>query len=459
MLQSINPFTGNIIRTWNENSPEEIGDILENSQKAFEFWRDVGMSYRSKRLLNLAGLLEKGKHHLAVEMAAEMGKPVMQGQSEIEKCAWVCRYYAENGPDFLADKSMESDADESYVCYQPLGLIYAVMPWNFPFWQLFRFAAPAVMAGNSFILKHSPNVSGCAMRIHDLFLEAGFPDGLAGVVFASEENVTEASRRIIADGKVKAVTLTGSGRAGRKVASEAGSSIKKCVLELGGSDPAIILEDADLGHAARESVFSRLINTGQNCIASKRFIVVESVYREFLSLLTGEMKARRMGNPMDVKTELGPLARYDLRDNLHRQVTRSIELGAKLILGGSIPDHPGAFYPSTVLTNCRSGMPVFDEETFGPVAAVCSVKDEGEAVEVANDSSFGLGASVYTRNTRRGERIALELNAGACFVNSYVRSDPRLPFGGIGNSGFGRELSQDGMFEFMNRKTIFIMKG
>ncbi len=459
MLQSINPFTGKIIKSWNENSSKEIGDTLEKSQKAFEFWRDMGMSYRSKRLLNLAGLLETGKHHLAVEMAAEMGKPVTQGQSEIEKCAWVCRYYAENGPDFLADKSMESDADESYVCYQPLGLIYAVMPWNFPFWQVFRFAAPAVMAGNSFILKHSPNVSGCATRIHDLFLEADFPDELAGVIFVSEENVAETSRKIITDERVKAVTLTGSESAGRAVASEAGSSIKKCVLELGGSDPAIILEDADLSHAARESVFSRLINTGQNCIATKRFIVVESVYREFISLLTGEMKARRMGNPMDVKTDLGPLARYDLRDNLSRQVKKSVELGAKLIIGGSIPEHSGAFYSTTVLSNCRRGMPVFDEETFGPVAAVCSVKDEGEAVEVANDSSFGLGASVYTRNTRRGERIALELNAGACFVNSYVRSDPRLPFGGIGNSGFGRELSQDGMLEFMNRKTIFIMKG
>ncbi|MCD4776016.1 MAG: NAD-dependent succinate-semialdehyde dehydrogenase [Candidatus Aegiribacteria sp.] len=457
MLQSINPFTGERIRSWNENTSEEILDILEKSQRAFEFWRDIGISYRSKRLLNLANLLESGKHHLAVEMAAEMGKPVEQGQSEIEKCALVCRYYAENGSDFLAEESIASDADISYVCYQPLGVIYAVMPWNFPFWQLFRFAAPAVMAGNSFILKHAPNVSGCSIRIRDLFREAEFPKGLIDVVLVSEENVHEVSSGIIADERVKAVTLTGSAKAGSAVALEAGSSIKKCVLELGGSDPAIILEDADLRDAARQTAFSRLINTGQNCIASKRFIVIESVYDEFLDLLIGEMKARKMGDPMKMKIDLGPMARYDLRDNLHRQVTKSIELGAKLVTGGRIPDHPGAFYPPTVLTGCRKGMPVFDEETFGPVAAVCSVKDEGEAVVIANDTSYGLGASVYTRNSRRGERIALELNAGACFVNSFVRSDPRLPFGGIGLSGFGRELSRSGMLEFMNCKTVYII--
>lgn len=457
MLQSINPFTGEVIRSWNESTSEEISDILEKSQRAFEFWRDIGMSYRSKRLLNLASLLESGKHHLAVEMAAEMGKPVEQGQSEIEKCALVCRYYAENGSDFLDDESIASGADISYVCYQPLGVIYAVMPWNFPFWQLFRFAAPAVMAGNSFILKHAPNVSGCAIRIRDLFREAEFPQGLVDIVLVSEENVHEVSSGIIADERIKAVTLTGSGKAGSAVALEAGSVIKKCVLELGGSDPAIILEDADLRDAATQTAFSRLINTGQNCIASKRFIVIESVYGRFLDLFISEMEAKKMGDPMKMNIDLGPMARYDLRDNLHRQVTKSIELGAKLITGGSIPDHPGAFYPSTVLTGCRKGMPVFDEETFGPVAAVCSAKDEGEAVAIANDTSFGLGASVYTRNSRRGERIALELNAGACFVNSFVRSDPRLPFGGIGLSGFGRELSRSGMLEFTNCKTVYIM--
>jgi len=457
VLQSINPFTGEVISSWNETSSIGITDILDQSQRAFEFWRDIGLGYRARRLLNLADLLDSEKHHLAVEIAAEMGKPVTQGHAEIEKCAKVCRFYAENGADFLAPEVISSDADNSYVCYQPLGLIYAVMPWNFPYWQLFRFAAPAVMTGNSFILKHSPNVSGCAVRIRDLFRVAGFPEGFAGVILVSDENVREVSARIIADDRIKAVTFTGSGIAGSSIAAAAGSDIKKCVLELGGSDPAIILEDANLKHAAAQTAFSRLINSGQNCIASKRFIVVESVFSEFLDLLEKEMNSRKMGDPMKMNIDLGPMARFDLRDNLHRQVTESIELGAKLITGGRIPDHSGAFYPPTILSGCREGMPVFDEETFGPVAAVCSVRDEGEAVAVANETAFGLGASVYTRNARRGERIALELNAGACFVNSFVRSDPRLPFGGIGRSGFGRELYRNGMLEFSNCKTVYIV--
>ena len=459
MLQSINPFTGKVIRSWDGNTPEEVENIIEKADRAFRLWRDTGMDKRAGRLRNLAHLLESGKHQLAVEMASEMGKPVAQGQSEIEKCAWVCRYYAEYGSRLIAKKTRKTDADKSYVCYQPLGVIFAVMPWNFPFWQFFRFAAPAVMAGNTFILKHSPNVTGCALSIQELFRDAGFLDGLAGLILVPEEKVPEVSGRIIADERVKAVTLTGSGRAGKAVASEAGSALKKCVLELGGSDPAIILEDANLKHAAAESVFSRLINAGQNCIASKRFIVIESVYSEFLELLANEMEAGRMGDPMDMKVDLGPMARHDLRDYIHRQTMESIEMGAELITGGKIPDHPGAFYPPTVLTGCRRGMPVFDEETFGPVAAVCSVKNEGEAVRLANDTSYGLGASVYTRDSLRGEKIALELNAGACFVNTFVRSDPRLPFGGIGLSGFGRELSRSGMLEFTNCKTVYVMNG
>lgn len=456
MLRSINPFSGKVARTWEENTPDELDAAVEGSQKAFEFWRGIGIEYRAKRFLKMAHLLESSKHHLAVEMAAEMGKPVSQGQSEIEKCAWVCRYYAENSGDFLASEPLRSDADRSYVCYQPLGVIFAVMPWNFPYWQLFRFAAPAVMAGNSFVLKHSPNVTGCAIRIRDMFLEAGFPQGLARVILVSDNNVNSVSKRLIADGRIKAVTLTGSCGAGAAVASTAGSAIKKCVLELGGSDPAIVLEDADLGQAASETVFSRLINTGQNCIASKRFIVIESVYEEFLDLVVGEMKSRRMGDPMDSKTDLGPLARYDLRDRLHDQVTESVNMGARLVLGGKVPDHVGAFYPATVLGECGSGMPVFDQETFGPVAALCPARDESHAVALANDTCYGLGASVFTRSNRRGERIALELEAGSCFVNSFVRSDPRLPFGGIGMSGYGRELSRWGIREFTNCKTMYI---
>ncbi len=459
MLQSINPFTGKVIRSWNGNTPGEVENIIGQADRAFGIWRDTRIEQRAEKLRDLADLLDSGKKKLAVEMASEMGKPVTEGESEIEKCAWVCRYYAENGSRFIAEEIRETDADKSYVCYQPLGVIFAVMPWNFPFWQFFRFAAPAVMAGNTFVLKHSPNVTGCALNIPELFRDAGFPDALAGLILVPEEKVSEVSRVVIADDRIKAVTLTGSGKAGGAVASKAGSVIKKCVLELGGSDPAIILEDADLKHAAVESVFSRLINTGQNCIASKRFIVVENVSDEFLELLANEMQTRRMGDPMDMKVNLGPMARYDLRDNLHRQVTQSIDLGAELVTGGNIPEHPGAFYPPTVLAGCRRGMPVFDEETFGPVAAVCSVESEDEAVRLANDTSFGLGASVYTSNSRRGEEIALKLNAGACFVNTFVRSDPRLPFGGIGLSGFGRELSRSGMLEFMNCKTVYIMNG
>ncbi|OPL18308.1 MAG: succinate-semialdehyde dehydrogenase [Candidatus Aegiribacteria sp. MLS_C] len=456
MLESINPFTGRVIRTWEENGADDLDGILDSARQAFEFWRGIGVEYRAKRFLRMAHLLESAKHHLAVEMAAEMGKPVTQGQAEIEKCAWVCRYFAENAGDFLADEHLKSDADESYVCYQPLGVIYAIMPWNFPYWQVYRFAAPAVMAGNSFVLKHSPNVTGCAVRIRDMFVEAGFPEGLASLLMVSDANVNSVSKKVISDSRIRGVTLTGSVTAGMSAASVAGSSVKKCVLELGGSDPAIILEDADLQHAAAEAVTSRMINNGQNCIAAKRFIVIDSVYDRFLQLVLKEMKARRMGDPMDNKTDLGPLARYDLRDSLHRQVTGSVRMGAELVLGGRVPDHPGAFYPATVLSGCARGMPVFDQETFGPVAALCRAGDESEAVAMANDTDYGLGASVYTRSNRRGERIALELNAGCCFVNAFVRSDPRLPFGGIGMSGYGRELSRWGVREFTNCKTVYI---
>ena len=459
VLQSLNPFTGKIIKTWKENTPEEIEGTLRKADNAFRKWRRISIKKRADLLGELAYQLDSGKHQLAVEMATEMGKPVTQGHAEIEKCIWVCRYYAQYGARFLSKEVRKTDADKCYICHQPLGIIYAVMPWNFPFWQLFRFAAPAVMAGNSFVLKHSPNVTGCAESIAELFSNAGFPDGLAGVLYISENDVAKVSERIIADDRVKAVTLTGSGKAGSAVAAMAGSSIKKCVLELGGSDPAVILKDADLKLAASQSALSRLINTGQNCISTKRFIVEENVYSDFLELLVNEMESRRMGNPMDMKVDLGPMARFDLRDILHRQVTDSIDLGAELIAGGSIPEHHGAFYPPTVLTSCRKGMPVFDEETFGPVAAVCPARNEEEAVRLANDTSFGLGASVFTRDIRKGEKITRKLNAGACFVNSYVRSDPRLPFGGIGISGFGRELYRNGMLEFTNCKTVYVVNG
>lgn len=458
VLETINPCTGKIIESWREHTPFEIQGIITKTQSAFLEWKKTSLQNRADALIRLAALLESRKTDLAMLMAMEMGKPLAQGVSEAEKCAWVCRYYAENGSEFLENEIIKTDADLSYVCFQPLGVIFAVMPWNFPFWQLFRFAAPAVMAGNGFLLKHSPNVTGCALMIKKLFHDAGFSPDLIGVLLISEKRVPEVSAGVIADYRIKAVTLTGSGQAGRAVAAVAGAEIKKCVLELGGSDPAIILEDADLIRAARISAFSRLINAGQNCIASKRFIVIETVYDEFIKLLVKEMTSGKMGNPLDKETSLGPLARYDLRDQLHQQVTESIAKGAEVLAGGEIPETQGAFYPPTVLGNCRKGMPVFDEETFGPVAAVCPVKDENEAIDLANSSHFGLGASVFTSDTARGERIALKLEAGACFVNAFVRSDPRLPFGGIGLSGFGRELSRNGMLEFMNCKTIYIDK-
>ncbi len=456
LLKTINPCTGEITESWSEHTAFEIQGIISEAHSAFLNWKRTSLQKRADALMHLAELIESRKADLARLMAMEMGKPLAQGVSEAEKCAWVCRYYADNGTEFLKNEIIKTDASLSYVCFQPLGVIFAVMPWNFPFWQLFRFAAPAVMAGNAFILKHSPNVTGCALMIKRLFQDAGFPPGLTGVLLISEMRVPEVSAGVIADYRIKAVTLTGSGQAGRAVAAVAGAEIKKCVLELGGSDPAIILEDADLIHAARTSAFSRLINAGQNCIASKRFIVVESVYNEFMKLLVPEMTSGRMGNPLDEETSLGPLARYDLRDQLHQQVIESIAKGAEVLTGGEIPTLQGAFYPPTVLGNCRKGMPVFDEETFGPVAAVCSVKDEKEAIDVTGSSPFGLGASVFTSDPARGERIALKLEAGTCFVNAFVRSDPRLPFGGIGLSGFGRELSRNGMLEFMNCKTIYI---
>ena len=455
-LETISPFTGEIIESWSEHTAFEIEGIISSTHSAFLDWKETSLQNRADALMRLAALLESKKADLARLMAMEMGKPLAQGVSEAEKCAWVCRYYAENGAEFLKNEVVKTDASLSYICYQPLGVIFAVMPWNFPFWQLFRFAAPAVMAGNAFILKHSPNVTGCALMIKTLFQDAGFHPGLTGVLLISEKSVPEVSAGVIADDRIKAVTLTGSGQAGRAVAAVAGAEVKKCVLELGGSDPAIILEDADLIHAARISAFSRLINAGQNCIASKRFIVIESVYNEFIKLLVKEMTSGRIGNPLDVEISLGPLARFDLRDQLHQQVIESIAKGAEVLTGGEIPEMQGAFYPPTVLGYCRKGMPVFDEETFGPVAAVCPVKDEKEAIDLANSSHFGLGASVFTSDTARGERIALKLEAGACFVNAFVRSDPRLPFGGVGLSGFGRELSRNGMLEFMNCKTVYI---
>jgi len=397
-------------------------------------------------------LRDKASEHAQL-MTQEMGKPIRDGRAEVEKCAWVCDYYADNAEAFLQPEPVTTDASKSFVTYQPLGVVLAVMPWNFPFWQVFRFAAPALMAGNVGILKHASNIPACALTIETVFHRAGFPANVFRTLLVGSRQV----EAIVENPLVKAATLTGSTPAGQGVAQKAGAMLKKTVLELGGSDPYLILEDADLDLAVTTCVNSRLINSGQSCIAAKRFIVVESLRGEFEKRFVEKMRSVKMGDPLAEDTVVGPQARHDLRDELHRQVIQSIEVGAKCLLGGIIPAGVGAFYPPTVLTDVKKGCPAYDDELFGPVAAIIPVKDETEAIRVANDSIFGLGAAVFTRDIARGERIAAEeLEAGCCFVNGLVKSDPRLPFGGIKESGYGRELSHFGIKEFMNIKTVYV---
>lgn len=452
MIATVNPSTGELLESYPETSPEEVRLILESADRAYREWRKTTFRERSQLLVRAASVLRNRHGDLAALMAAEMGKPLPQGRAEVEKCAWVCEYYAEHAERFLEDELAPSDAAKSYVAYRPLGVILAVMPWNFPLWQVFRFAAPGLMAGNVGILKHSSNVMGCALAIEDVFREAGFP----GNVFRTLVIGSVGVRAVIEAPQVKAVTLTGSGPAGKAVAAVAGGVLKKTVLELGGSDPYVVLEDADLEETAQTCVDSRLINSGQSCIAAKRFIVVESIRPQFEELYVEMMRAKRMGDPFD-DVDVGPQARQDLRDELHGQVTASVERGARVLLGGTVPSGPGAYYPPTVLTDVRPGMPAYDEELFGPVAAIIGAADEVDAIRIANDSPFGLGAAVFTRDVARGERIARDgLEAGACFVNAFVRSDPRLPFGGIKESGYGRELAVFGIREFVNVKAIWV---
>jgi succinate-semialdehyde dehydrogenase/glutarate-semialdehyde dehydrogenase len=387
-------------------------------------------------------------------MAVEMGKPVADGRAEADKCAWACDYYAERAEGFLADQPAETEAAKSYVAFRPLGVVLAVMPWNFPFWQVFRFAAPGLMAGNAAVLKHASNVPGCALAIEDVFRRAGFPDGLFRTLLIGSGRVED---EVLAHPKVRAATLTGSVAAGEAIGAQAGRRIKKTVLELGGSDAYLVLEDADLDQAVPACVASRLVNSGQSCIAAKRFIVPRAIAGELTERFVAEMRGKRMGDPLDESTKVGPQARRDLRDELHEQVEKSVAKGARLLLGGEVPEGPGAFYPPTVLTGVEPGMPAYDEELFGPAAAILEVEDEEEAIRVANDSRFGLGAAVFSRDLERAERIAADrLDAGCCFVNTFVKSDPRLPFGGVKESGYGRELGRFGIEEFVNVKTVWV---
>ena len=451
-FQSVNPTTGEVLDTFEETVPDALTRILERATAASRDWRRRPVAERAERLRAAGRLLRERKDTYARTMALEMGKPLAQGVGEAEKCAWVCDYYAEHGAAFLADEPRPSDASRSYIRFEALGPVLAIMPWNFPFWQVFRFAAPALVAGNAGILKHAPNVPRCAVAIEEVFQDAGFPDGLFRAVFLSNARAGD----VIADERVRAVTLTGSDRAGSQVAEQAGRHLKKTVLELGGSDPFIVLDDADLERAAQAAAEARLINSGQSCIAAKRFIVVERVADRFLERFTSEMRARKVGDPLDPTTQVGPQARLDLRENLHRQVRESVQRGARLMLGGELPKGRGAFYPPTVLVGVEPGMPAFDQETFGPVAAVIRAKDEGDAIRIANASPYGLGATVWTRDTQRGERVAREIEAGSVFVNGLVKSDPRLPFGGVKRSGYGRELSEYGLREFVNVKTVWV---
>ena len=451
-FQSVNPATGEVLETFEETAPAAIDDILERADVASREWRRRPVTERAERLRAAGRVLRERKDEYARTMALEMGKPLAQGVGEVEKCAWVCDFYAEHGATLLADEPRPSDATRSYVRFEALGPVLAIMPWNFPFWQVFRFAAPALVAGNAGILKHAPNVPRCAVEIETVFHDAGFPDGLFRAVFLSNEG----AGRVIADGRVRAVTLTGSDRAGSQVAEQAGRHLKKTVLELGGSDPFIVLDDADLERAAATAAEARLINSGQSCIAAKRFIVVDHVADAFLERFTTAMRARKVGDPLDPATQVGPQARLDLREKLHSQVQESVKRGAQVILGGQLPVGRGAFYPPTVLVAVEPGMPVFDQETFGPVAAVIRAKNEVDAIRVANASAYGLGAAVWTRDAQRGERVAREIEAGSVFVNGLVKSDPRLPFGGVKRSGYGRELSKEGLREFVNVKTVWV---
>jgi len=452
-LKSINPYNGKLIKTYKEHTFDQIEKKIKQGNKIWLDFQQTDFSFRVKCMKNLAKHLISEKQKLAKLMALEMGKPLKDGVAEIEKCVSVCEYYATHAQDFLKDEIIETDATKSFVTYQPIGLVLAIMPWNFPFWQAFRFLAPALMAGNCGLLKHASNVSACALAIEELVIKSGFPKHSFQTLLISSKKLEP----IIAHPLVKAVTLTGSTAAGKKVAAQAGSLIKKTVLELGGSDAYIILEDADLELAAETCVNSRLINNGQSCISAKRFIVVKSIEKEFIKLFKNLMEQKSSGNPLDEKNDLGPMARKDLRDDLHEQVLKSVKLGAKCILGGKIPKGKAALYPPTILTHVKKGMPAYDEELFGPVASVISVKNQEEAIKVANDSVFGLGAAVFTKDLKKGELIAKEkIEAGSCFVNSLVKSDPRLPFGGIKESGYGRELSIFGIKEFVNIKTVYI---
>ncbi len=452
-ISTINPATGETLKTFTPLTDSEIETKLQLSKQAFEKGRKTLPSKRAEWMQAAAALLEQNKAQYAQIMILEMGKPIKGAIAEVEKCAAVCRYYAENAAKFLADVPTSTDASSSFIRYQPIGAVLAVMPWNFPFWQVFRFAAPALMAGNVGLLKHASNVPQCALAIEDIFTQAGFPPGVFQTLLVGSDKVKD----LINDDRIQAATLTGSEVAGASLAAAAGKQIKKVVLELGGSDPFIVLESADLETAVTTAVTARMLNNGQSCIAAKRFIVVEKIAEQFQQKLVEKFAALKVGDPTQLDTDLGPLATPGILKDLDYQVTQSVKDGAKLLIGGQKLERPGNYYPATILTDIPPGSPAEKEEFFGPVALLFKVANIDEAIKLANDTPFGLGASAWTNNSQECDRLIEELEAGAVFINSMVKSDVRMPFGGIKKSGYGRELGIQGIHEFVNIKTVWVI--
>ncbi len=450
MLKSINPFTGEEVSTYKEFTQEQLNSVLENTNESFKVWKNERFKEKAELLKKMSALLIERKEEYAILITSEMGKIISESRAEIEKCAWLCEYYAENSEDLLKPEFIETDAGKSYVRYDAVGIIYGIMPWNFPFWQVLRAAVPTIMAGNTFVLKHAPNVMGCGLAMEKLFIESGFPKN----IFSNLLIDIDLSETVIASPFVQGVTLTGSQRAGSAVAAQSGKYLKKTVMELGGSDPYIVLKDAEINTSCKTGVCSRMLNAGQVCISAKRFIVEEEIFDEFVEQQKALLENMVLADPMLETTDMGPMARPDLLAGIENQVEESVKMGAEIITGGKRIDNK--FYSPTLITNVSKGMPVYDEETFGPVSVVIPAKDAEDAIRIANDSNYGLGASIWTQDLKLAEKLAGKIEAGAVFINGMTKSDPRLPFGGIKQSGYGRELGGLGIREFTNAKTVWV---